>query len=161
MARLSRKLGICKWAGAIGCLIVATAFVFGAWWELYYTSGAGRDSHYFWLYQGRVFIGWGDCPSEKLGPGWALLPSAFHLGMLLDGSMWVPGIYYSTDAWSASLPCSFPFLLLFIPTLLLWRHEWRAEHRPGFCPCCDYNLTGNTTGRCPECGTPCDRGELQ
>jgi hypothetical protein len=26
--------------------------------------------------------------------------------------------------------------------------------RPGFCAKCGYNLTGNTSGVCPECGTP-------
>jgi hypothetical protein len=25
---------------------------------------------------------------------------------------------------------------------------------PGYCPSCDYDLTGNTSGVCPECGTP-------
>ncbi len=33
---------------------------------------------------------------------------------------------------------------------------WRADHRPaeGSCRTCGYNLTGNTTGVCPECGKP-------
>ena len=26
--------------------------------------------------------------------------------------------------------------------------------RLGCCSCCGYNLTANTSGRCPECGTP-------
>ena len=26
--------------------------------------------------------------------------------------------------------------------------------RPGFCVTCDYDLTGNLSGVCPECGTP-------
>lgn len=26
--------------------------------------------------------------------------------------------------------------------------------RPEVCPQCGYNLTGNVSGRCPECGTP-------
>lgn len=28
-----------------------------------------------------------------------------------------------------------------------------VSHRPGACPSCAYNLTGNTSGKCPECGT--------
>ncbi len=30
----------------------------------------------------------------------------------------------------------------------------RSHHPPGQCRCCNYNLTGNTSGVCPECGTP-------
>lgn len=29
------------------------------------------------------------------------------------------------------------------------------------CDCCDYNLTGNRSGRCPECGTPFDPSLLE
>jgi hypothetical protein len=31
-----------------------------------------------------------------------------------------------------------------------WQSRWWP---PGTCPQCGYNLTGNVTGRCPECGT--------
>ncbi|MBN2559336.1 MAG: hypothetical protein JXQ75_00195, partial [Phycisphaerae bacterium] len=27
-----------------------------------------------------------------------------------------------------------------------------ASDRTPYCPSCDYNLTGNVSGRCPECG---------
>lgn len=30
----------------------------------------------------------------------------------------------------------------------------RRKRRPGHCKECDYNLTGNESGICPECGTP-------
>jgi hypothetical protein len=28
------------------------------------------------------------------------------------------------------------------------------RYSPGHCQSCDYNLTGNVSGICPECGTP-------
>ena len=49
----------------------------------------------------------------------------------------------------------FPIWLLIvavgIPTGILW---WR-DRRPktGFCKACEYDLTGNVSGVCPECGT--------
>jgi len=51
--------------------------------------------------------------------------------------------------WEFDLP--FWFLLLFfgIPTLLLWRSD---RPRTGHCRTCGYNLTGNVSGVCPECG---------
>lgn len=36
-----------------------------------------------------------------------------------------------------------------------------ADDNPLICPECDYNLTGLSEDRCPECGTPFDREELQ
>ena len=45
-------------------------------------------------------------------------------------------------------PVWIPFLLVAVPTLLLWR----GRIPPGHCRKCEYNLTGNTSGVCPECG---------
>jgi len=47
-----------------------------------------------------------------------------------------------------------PFVLAGLP-LPAFRFI-RKRHRrtnPGHCPACNYNLTGNTSGVCPECGT--------
>lgn len=42
-----------------------------------------------------------------------------------------------------------------VPTALLW---WRDRPFPsGHCRQCGYDLTGNVSGRCPECGTPLKR----
>lgn len=35
----------------------------------------------------------------------------------------------------------------------------RAFWREGLCAECGYDLTGNTSGACPECGKPCARSE--
>jgi len=42
--------------------------------------------------------------------------------------------------------------LVGVPTVVLW---WRDRRRipPGHCRKCGYNLTGNVSGVCPECGT--------
>jgi hypothetical protein len=37
----------------------------------------------------------------------------------------------------------------------------RMVARQGLCPLCDYDLTGNVTGRCPECGTPVPKAARQ
>jgi len=57
----------------------------------------------------------------------------------------------------------FPVWLLVIVTSLipvgLGLRRVVATHRraTGTCPICSYNLTGNTSGVCPECGTPIEK----
>lgn len=43
-----------------------------------------------------------------------------------------------------------PFAAVAAPLAVLWRLRWRK--RRALCRTCDYDLTGNVTGICPECG---------
>ena len=47
-----------------------------------------------------------------------------------------------------------PIWLILVPVVIAAIYLWRSDRRtaPGHCPHCNYNLTGNTTGTCPECG---------
>jgi len=54
--------------------------------------------------------------------------------------------------WLA-LPCWLLLLIFGIPTGLLWTFRER-DLPPNACEHCGYDLTGNVSGRCPECGTP-------
>jgi hypothetical protein len=52
-----------------------------------------------------------------------------------------------------------PFIMACVlPVPMLWGLLWgwrtfHARRRPwGLCPACDYDLTGNVSGVCPECG---------
>ena len=58
----------------------------------------------------------------------------------------------------------FPFLMSLIILFLSWTstmlaYSWGNEPEPcfGVCSKCGYDLTGNQSGRCPECGTPVGR----
>jgi hypothetical protein len=48
------------------------------------------------------------------------------------------------------------YLLILLPVGLVWyRHRSSVRrHPPGHCKKCGYDLTGNESGRCPECGQP-------
>lgn len=95
----------------------------------------------------------------------------FYRGVVVDYA-WVrpkgedriafPGIKWTTylffGARYNSLTISLWLLLpLFAayPLLAFTRGPLRHHHRRrrGLCPQCGYNLTGNESGRCPECGT--------
>ena len=54
-------------------------------------------------------------------------------------------------AWIITVPLWLLFSAVAIPTVALWRVPRRGEQ--GRCRECDYDLTGNLSGRCPECGT--------
>jgi len=44
-------------------------------------------------------------------------------------------------------------LFSLLPCLWLWRWYFFPIRLPGRCRRCGYNLTGNTSGMCPECGS--------
>jgi hypothetical protein len=49
-------------------------------------------------------------------------------------------------------------LLIAYPFIAFVRARYRRHrHKAGHCPACEYDLTGNTSGVCPECGTPTDQ----
>lgn len=54
------------------------------------------------------------------------------------------------------LPLYLSTFLTGVPAMLLWRRR-RRPRRKGYCECA-HDLTGNVSGRCPECGTIIERG---
>ena len=46
------------------------------------------------------------------------------------------------------------FLIAPLIWLVLWGRAQQRARRVGYCPACGYDLTGNASGMCPECGRP-------
>ena len=57
------------------------------------------------------------------------------------------------------LPLWMPVVLLGLVAGVFWLADSRHK-RPGHCRC-GYDLTGNVSGRCPECGTSTGTQESQ
>jgi hypothetical protein len=71
------------------------------------------------------------------------------------------GFYFNRNEYPIGVTVlRFPLALLVVlfgiyPSLwFIRRRRHRLWRRAGFCGRCGYNLRGNTTGRCPECGNP-------
>jgi len=63
--------------------------------------------------------------------------------------------FIGADSWSLSLSrCFAPSILPPAVTLLIYSQCRRLRIAKGLCPTCSYDLTGNTSGTCPECGSP-------
>ncbi len=54
------------------------------------------------------------------------------------------------------MPLWLPLRVIAIPTAWLF-HRDRKRIQPGHCQMCGYDLTGNVSGVCPECGTKVER----
>lgn len=63
------------------------------------------------------------------------------------------------DVSEIQCPLAIPFALAAVPTGLLMLRQ-RRSRRPGCCAACGYDLTGNLSGRCPECGLPIAVGHV-
>lgn len=156
MRRRSRTRRVLKWVGTVACVLISAMWVFSGWYHV--VMGIGWDRrHHLSLVDGNVE--WNRFRLADMRSGQAILAprgvdfsvgrrSYFHLSFEL------PGVVGPTNilVWRAYLPLWFPFTLLFCATGLLW-YLGRRRHLSGHCQKCGYDLTGNVSGRCPECGT--------
>jgi hypothetical protein len=154
-ARLGRKGRVLKCLGLIACLLIVQAGIVSAFGELTYRTGASpspagsvaRPPYTFLLRlaDGELLLLYSeDGPSKGEKLGWELRPNSnprwgdFQLV-----------IGFLDDSW-LSLPLWIPLVIIAIPTAFLF---WRDRRIPlGQCQKCRYDLTGNVSGVCPECG---------
>lgn len=102
-----------------------------------------RHEHLVWYWRARrveVFL-------VKLARGFGLVDG--FLGGGLPSIGFIPGCPLVT----VRIPCWIPFASVVVPAIWLWHVRCRpaGNHK---CVRCGYDLTGNVSGHCPECGTP-------
>ena len=157
MRRRFRLLRVAKWGGVVMCVLLAAAWVGSVIWWIGYLP-AVDDGLRFHINHGRIHVGIG---AAAYNPGWR----AYALDIVGWGLVWpsVNQIVYaprSTNVFPRSnitrvtriitIPFWLCFAVVLIPTVIL---VWidRRRSLPGHCPC-GYDLTGNVSGVCPECG---------
>ncbi len=143
-----------KKSGLALCVLVLIVWGVSSRFTFGYNRFEKEAFRSFGVAGGRVEILW---INRHYGPAWR---DATPTGWVFIRRPRPPSYGFALPTMSAlgsqhtkfRLPLWIPLLLLTFPTCLLWHLDARA--RRGLCQCCNYNLTANTSGICPECGTP-------
>jgi hypothetical protein len=83
-------------------------------------------------------------------------PATKWIALAMVALFFVGGLAQATAPGADIPPCHMmlPYVLWAAVAYRDWFHPRRRTVPPGSCQSCGYNLTGNTSGTCPECGTP-------
>ena len=137
----SKVRRVMKWVGLSACLILALMWIF-TWgrWGPGYRFGSGL---HVGIGNGKVGsftriddYKFGYCFSCFINPN--------------DDMVVMTGPYSERGGRAVAVSLLKLSFLIAIPTYILWRRDRR--HPPGHCQGCGYDLTGNESGMCPECG---------
>ncbi len=135
-----------KWVGLLACLLLASLWGFSLLGSLGYgpihkvDQEAPLDTGVFaFLTNGTVHLITLHCD-----PGWS-----FEWSPSLNVA-WLPGSWAGNGGSSGWLPIWMGLLPVGAATAILWLCDRRPPS--GHCRFCGYNLTGNVSGTCPECG---------
>ena len=157
MRRPFRLRRIAKWTGVGICTFIAVVWLLSGWW---YVLSIHRSGFVLGIQAGRMFYTQDSRPPmlHFLRDERHKLKFGFRSGVPTPIWVWTPEsrrvLYFDAPIGSrhtAFVPCWVPFLFVVFPTAILWYLD-RRRIPPGHCRNCGYDLTGNTSGRCPECG---------
>ncbi len=144
MRTISRKRQFLRWAGLVACVVLFLAMVASRWWY------CGYRSHSWYAVVGLGAVGF------EYGRPWGLdsvLPIGWHFGACTSPKILLlpRRLYSGHNLYRCSVPLWIPLLIIGVPMFLAWRRD--CPYPPGHCAECGYDLTGNVSGTCSECGT--------
>ena len=161
-----------KGIGLVLCLMMLALWVFSVLFESFYVPPSRQWS--ITIAYGRYVFNDSRAGLVPVSPwkgvfssttGWRCSPSYPEWKVAAAQIPWAEfahrylGFGLPCKGWGIPRELYVPVWLLVVavgfPTTILW---WR-DRRPkaGFCKVCKYNLTGNVSGICPECGTAMEK----
>ena len=144
-----------KWSGAVLTVLLLVVWVGSGWWHfsLKCNEGGGICN----LEAGQLVVLWLH-PTEE----WSGLPAA-RLERRSGDFNWgffgrrLPIVRRGLVLYVVGVPIWSLALAAVVPSAWLWYRDRRRA--PGLCNKCGYDLRGNASGVCPECGSPPPCGE--
>ena len=133
-----------KWAGLVGCLLMGVL-----WYESLWLSVACKgDDWGAGFVEGAVWVAHREGTGFWRARAWEVLRA--REGGLPPLERWWPRPVQFGASHYVFVPIWVPFLIL--AGLTVWVWHFRAPYPSGCCQQCGYDLTGNVSGMCPECG---------
>ena len=134
------------WTGTLLCVLIAAAFVASGWWRANLRlPGSCQVS----VAGGAVIVWTNRLTANRIGR-WPFGLSSWN-GWSTEALSYSPvSANMNKEVHIIQFPLYALFLAAAIPTLLVWRF-WPKPPKPGHCRC-GYDLRGNESGVCPECG---------
>lgn len=160
VAGRGRTLGIWRWSATVVCLVIALVAL--STLRYVYVWGVDWLNSFVVIVDGTVSVSW---PVErfKTPAGVEVTASEFveimtgierpTPGSLRDWPL-LPMAGTNGQVRCVYVPLWIPFVVIGACVLLLWRRARRTP--PRCCQRCGYELTGNVSGRCPECRAAID-----
>ncbi len=151
---LGLLLSVALWAATyFFSIVVATSG--SECWEL----GKGCVGFGRYSYSGGYGIGYGPIgprSASMYGGGWSYTIPRLWKSRAFDGweTGWVPTLGFNPLRFVFPLWIPLFVFAVLLSYLLRPIHRRRKRKKLGLCLKCEYNLTGLTEPRCPECNTP-------
>ncbi|UCG15480.1 MAG: hypothetical protein JSV19_09300 [Phycisphaerales bacterium] len=153
MRRRSRTARVLKWAGLVFTVCVLVAWGVSMWQGFGYIYAGGDVTIDIAIYDGhlRITVAHLDTghsvPPERSG---SFLISSFYEIRDYQFSRLRAYARHGITCSIAHVPLLTAAVLLGLLTAMLWHRDRRPPM--GHCQNCAYDLTGNVSGVCPECG---------
>ncbi len=138
-----------RWGGVVCCVLLMAAWASSLLWHVYRASISTEGLFLIESGAGELSLSWIVAFGNHKSANWHVerIQDPLRLANFFSWPL------YETDEFMTFLVLPYWLLLslIAVPTVLLfWLNRIRIP--PGHCRKCGYDLTGNVTGKCPECG---------